>query len=186
MMLNQIIKKTEPQMKEMVEKFSEELKKVQAGKINPSLIEDFKASCYNSLMPIKTIASVAVLGSGLITVTPWDKSALSSIENSLKTADLGLGITNDGNSLRLTLPPISEDGRKDLLKQVSRMAEEARIGLRNLRERSWKEVQEAEKKNEISEDDRYRGESELNKLIEKYNKEIVEIVKTKEKEIGGV
>lgn len=185
-MLNQIIRKTEPQMEEMVEKFSEELKKVQAGKINPSLIEDFKVSCYNSLMPIKTIASVAVLESNLITVTPWDKLNSSSIESGLKTANLGLGITNDGNSLRLILPPLSEDGRKDLLKQVSRMAEEARIGLRNLRERSWKEVQEAEKRDEISEDDRYRGESELNKLIEKYNHKIAELVKAKKREIEGV
>ncbi len=185
-MLKQIINKTEPIMKEEVKRFYDELKKVQAGKINPSLVEEFKISYYNSTMPLKTMASIMVAGQNSLLINPWDKGALSTIEASLRESDLGFGINNDGSALRLTLPPLSEDGRQNLIKQISRAAEETRIGLRNVREKAWKEIQESERSGSLSEDDRYRGESELNKLIEKYNKEVAEIAIGKEKEIKTV
>jgi len=129
------------------------------------------------------MASISTPSPNLITITPWDKNALGDVELAIKNSRLSLNPTNDGKMIRLSLPPLSEERRKELTKLIHDKAEEIKISLRTIRQDIWQQVVGAERNHEISEDDRYKGEEELNKMIAEYNKKIDDAAQQKEKDI---
>jgi len=185
-MLAEILKQAKPKMDTELNHFKEQIKTIRAGKADSSLVENLAVNYYGQKTPLLQLASISTPAPDLIVISPWDKNALLDIETAIKNSNLSLNPTNDGKVIRLTLPPLSEERRKELTKLVEKMAEEARISLRMIRQTIWQEVVKAEREHQISEDDRYRGEEELNKLIGNYNQQVDEIVKAKEKELMSI
>lgn len=169
-MIKEIIKFVEPKMDATIENFESELKNVRTGRANAGLVEDIVVTYYGASTPLKQMASVTVPEPTMLSVTPWDKQALGDVENAIKSAELGLSVVNDGNAIRISLPPLTGERRDELSRQVMKLAEEAKVALRNIRGEAWEKVQNALKNKEISEDEKYRGEKDLNELIDKKNK----------------
>lgn len=182
-MLETIIKQSRPKMDRVIEGFSDDLKAIHTGRASAALVEDIKVSHYNSLMPLKQIASISTPDASLIVISPWDKGVLQPIETSIKESGMELNPINDGVNIRISLPPMSEERRKDLVRLIRQKAEEAKVALRSVREDAWRQIQREEKAGEVTEDDRYRGENELNKIITRYNGQVEEIIKRKDQEI---
>lgn len=182
-MVQPIINRLRPKMDEVIQSFDQDLRTIRTGKASTSLVDNITVSYYGTQTPLKQMANVTTPDASLITVQPWDINALGDIENALRNSNLGGGITNDGRVIRIALPPLTEERRNEFIKMVHQKAESSRIALRNLRKEAWDEVQKLEKAGQITEDDRYRGEQDLNKAIEDYNKKILTIVENKEREL---
>jgi len=182
-MLKKIVDDFKPKIDKAIEVFSQDLKGVRASRASAELVENIKVSYYGTQTPLKQMASIVVSDASNILVSPWDRNALGDIENALRSTQINFTITNDGHSIRLTLPPMSQERRQELIKLVSQKAEMTRIGIRNLREESWKTIRSLEKSGQLTEDDRYQGEEELNKLIKDYDKKIEEILAAKCRQI---
>lgn len=166
-----------------VDHFIAEAAKLRTGRAHPSLVEGILVNYYGARTPLMQVASVSIPEARQILIQPWDRGALGDIESALRESDLGLNPVNDGANLRLTLPQLTEERRKDLVKLLNARAEEARIAIRTTREDIWKAIQDAEKSGEISEDDKFTGKDTLQKVIDDFNGKIEEIRKTKEQEI---
>lgn len=173
-------------MDEAIGRFQEELKAINTGRANSMLVEGLVVSYYGAPTPLKQIASISTPDAHQIAITPWDRNALSDIESAVRTSDLGLAPTNDGKSVRLNLPPMTEERRRDLGKMVSRISEEAKVSIRNIRGEVWDLVQAAQKRSEITEDDRYQIEKDLNELISRKNEVIEKLTRDKQDEIMKV
>ena len=182
-MIDQVIKDLRPKMEERIAHFINEIRTIRAGKAESSLVEDILVSFYGTTLPLKQMASISTPSPNLITILPWDKNALGDIELAIKNSGLSLNPTDDGNLIRIVLPPLSEERRKELSKLVHNKGEETKIILRTMRQEAWQMIVQAEREHKISEDEKYRGEEMLNKTIEEFNKKIDEIVKSKEAEI---
>ncbi len=182
-MINKILKETEDKMKKSVEFVRQEFAKIRTGKATTALLDGVKAEYYGSLLPLNQIASISVSDVHTLVVQPWDKSALQTIEKAILQSDLGLNPVNDGNILRIPIPPLTEERRKELVKLCKRFAEDGRIAIRNVRRDSIEHLRKMEKEEHFSEDDRKRAEGEVQKLTDKYIKLIDEILEHKEKEI---
>lgn len=161
----------------------EECAKIRTGRANPGIVENLMIDYYGTKTPLKQIANISIPEARQIMIQPWDKGALASIETAIRESDLGLNPGNDGLGIRLVLPQLTEDTRKDLVKVLNARAEEARISVRNVREELWKEIVDLEKAGEISEDDKFNGKDVLQKTVDEYNQEIEDIRKKKEGEI---
>lgn len=185
-MIQKILHNLQPKMVEVIEKLTEDLRTVRTGKANPSLIENISIPYYGTPTPLKNMANITAPDAFLLTVQPWDANVLGDIETGLRAADLGFGLSSDGRMVRISLPPLTEERRKEFIKLIHQKAESARIVLRNLRQSAWEEIQKEKKDGAISEDDLYRGESDLNKLIEDYNKKVHELIEAKEKELRTI
>ncbi len=182
-MIDEIIKNSKPKMTSCLENLDSELKKIRTGRANPEIVDSIKVSYYGTNTPLREMASISVPDSNVIAVKPWDRNALGDIETAIRASDLGLSPVNDGVAVRLVLPPMTEERRKEIAGSIKKMGEQAKISLRSIRGEAWERVQSAEKRKEITEDDRYRAEEELNKLITEMNKEVDHIISTKEAEI---
>ncbi len=166
--------------------FSEEAAKLRTGRATPALVDHLLVDYYNTKSPMKQIASVSAPEARLIVISPWDKGSLVSIEAAIREANLGLNPSNDGSVIRLSIPPLTEERRRDLVKGLNHIAEEARIAVRTVREDIWKEIQDAEKEGLFGEDDKFRGKDALQEVVESYNARIEELRKKKEGEIMTV
>jgi len=182
-MLQPILNRLRPKMDEVIQKFEEDLRTIRTGKANASLIENIQVSYYGVQTPLKNMANLTTPDPNLIVIQPWDASALGDIEIGLRNSNLGFGITNDGRVIRLTLPPLTQERRLEFIKLIHQKAENCRVALRSLRQGSWEEIQKLEKTGQLTEDDRYQGEKDLNKLIEDYNEKIRNLVEAKEKDL---
>ncbi len=182
-MLQPIINKLRPKMDEVVGKMKEELSTIRTGKASSGLVDNIMVSYYGAQTPLKNMANVNTPEATLIVIQPWDVNSLGDIETALRNANLGVGVTNDGRVVRISLPPMTEERRKEFVKIVNQKAEASRIVLRNLREEAWKEILGLVKESVLTEDDRYRGEEMLNKEIADFNKKILELAEAKEKEL---
>lgn len=185
-MLQPILNQLRPKMEEVIQKLKEDLQTVRTGKASTGLVENIYVSYYGTQTPLKQMAQVSTPDANLITIQPWDANSLGDIENALRNADLGFGITSDGRVIRISLPPMTEERRNEFIKLIHQKAEGCRITLRNLREESWREIQKLQKNGQLTEDDRYRGEEELNKIIEDYNKKILTLIEAKEKDLKTI
>jgi len=181
--LSEIIKEAQPKMTSQLNRFEEEIKKIHVGRAESNIVEDVVVSYYNTNMPLKQMASISTPSPNLIVVTPWDKNALGDIELAIKNAQMSLNPTNDGNVIHINLPPLSQERRQEMTKMIHNMAEEVRISFRTIRQDIWQRVVQAERAHELSEDDRYKGEEQLNKTISDFNKQVDEKVTQKEKDI---
>ncbi len=185
-MIEQIINKHKEEFEKAIEHFVHELSGVRTGRANPALLNTVKVEAYGSQMPIEHVASITVSDVMTLTISPWDKSQLAVIEKAIQLANLGLNPSNDGSVIRINLPKLTEERRKELVKLIGQMAEKARISVRNIREAIIKELKKAEEDGKISEDDLEKGKEKLQKEVDEYNEEIKEHVEKKEKEVMTV
>ena len=178
-----ILRDCQSQMEASISRMGEEIKKLRTGRANSSLVEDIKVSYWGALTPLVELAMISIPEPNLIQIKPFDKNSIGDIESAIRNADLGINPINDGNFVRLSLPPLTEERRLELVKQLKKMAEDTKVALRNTRSEVWEMVQEMVKDKELTEDDKYRLEKELNDLIEKMNKKVDQIVCEKEKDL---
>ncbi|PIS07932.1 ribosome recycling factor [Candidatus Berkelbacteria bacterium CG10_big_fil_rev_8_21_14_0_10_43_13] len=182
-MVDIILKEIKPKMSAAIDNLKNELSKLRTGRANPSILDDIVIPYYGSKMRIKELASITVPDPGQIVIKPWERNALGDIETAIRASDIGLNPVNDGVQIRLIIPPMTEDRRKEIAGQVKKIGEEVKISVRNIRRDAWDKVQTAEKNGEATEDDKRTAQEELNKLIAEINKEIDTIVEEKEAEI---
>jgi len=182
-MVKDILRELEKKMKVSMEHFRKDLSKLRTGRANLSLFEDIKVDYYGSLTPINQMATLGVPDPTLITVQPWDPSLLEVIDKAVRSADLGLNPISDGKILKIPIPPLDEERRKELAKHIKNLLEDEKTALRNMRRESKEEIEELEKKKEITEDDKYWGYDKLQEVTDEYNKKIEDLAHAKEKEI---
>lgn len=182
-MLEQIISNAKPKMEKAIERFREEIAKLRTGRANPAMVEDLLVEYYGVKTPLKQMASISVPEPRLIVIQPWDRSSLVYIEKSINEAQLGLNPVNDGQVIRIAIPPLNEERRAELVKTLGKYAEEARVAVRREREEAWDEIQDLVKSAKLSEDDKFRGKDMLQEVVDEYNGEIEEVRDKKEKEM---
>ena len=182
-MLKDIYKEAENRMKGAVQALEEDLAGIRTGRASPALVERIPVEYYGTTTPLIQLASIAIPEPRALLIRPFDASTLRVIERAIQASDLGLTPNNDGKSIRLNLPPLTEERRRDLVKIVHNRVEESRVAVRNVRRDVNKDLQEFEKEKLISEDDRKRGEEEVKKLVDRYVEIINLVGSRKEKEI---
>lgn len=182
-MIDKIIDECKPKMNSAIANLHEDLSKIRTGRAHAGILDGIFVSYYGATSQIKELASIMVPESNMILIKPWDRNALGDIENAIRNSDIGLNPTNDGVQIRLVLPIMTEERRKEIAGQVKKNGEQAKIAVRNVRGESWSKVQQAVKNNEATEDDKYFAEEKLNKLVDEKNKEIDKIVADKEAEL---
>ena len=182
-MLKEIYKETETRMKGAIQALEEDLAGIRTGRASPALIERLHVEYYGVPTPLIQLASISVPEPRSLLIKPFDASSLKAIERAILASDLGLTPNNDGKSIRLNLPPLTEERRRDLVKVVHNRVEEARVAARNVRRDSIRDLREFEEEKLISEDDLKKGEEELQKITERYIEEINAAGERKEKEI---
>jgi len=181
-----LFKDTGGKMARSIEAFKKDLGKIRTGRASFSLLDGIKVDYYGTPTPLPQVGTLSVPESRMITVTPWDAKMVGPIEKAIQSGGLGLNPSNDGKMVRIPIPPLTEERRKDLVKVVKKMAEDARISVRNIRRESLDKVKEREKKKEISEDEMKRWQDRVQKETDSYVKKIDEILKAKEQEIMEV
>lgn len=182
-MLNDTYSETKKHMNLAVKKFSGDLAKVRTGRASLSMFEGVKVDYYGSPTPINQVAGIANPEPNLITIQPWEQSILGDVEKSILAANLGLTPNNDGSIIRISIPPLTEERRKEYVKQVHNLAEDARVKIRSIRRDANDQIKKLEKDKDISEDDMHRGFDEVQKITDQEIKAIDELAETKEKEI---
>ena len=182
-MLNDVYKEAESRMKGAIQALEDDLAGIRTGRAHPGLVERINVNYYGVPTPLIQLASISVPEPRSLLIRPFDASSIRDIERGIQTSDLGLTPQNDGKSIRLNLPPLTEERRQDLVKLVNNRIEEARVAVRNIRRDSIKDLREFEKEKMISEDDLKRGEDELQKITDRHIEEINSIGERKEKEI---
>lgn len=174
------------EIKEKLEKSLENLEKkfttVRTGRANPSSLDGVKADYYGSMTPLKQLGTISVPEGNQLLIKPFDKGSLASIEKAIVTANLGYNPTNDGETIRIIIPPLTEERRKELTKQVKALSEEAKVSVRNIRREAMEKIEKSEQSEDIS-----KGmEKDVQDLVNIYNKKIDEILKEKEQELMTV
>lgn len=182
-MLKEVYKETEARMKGAIQALEEDLSGIRTGRASPALIERLQVEYYGSPTPLIQLASISVPEPRSLLIKPFDISSLKAIERAIQASDLGLTPNNDGKSIRLNLPPLTEERRRELVKVVHNRVEEARVAARNVRRDSIRDLREFEQEKLISEDELKKGEEELQKITERYIEMINAIGERKEKEI---
>lgn len=185
-MIKETVKEAETRMKGAIQNLEESLSSIRTGRANPSLVEKLAVEYYGSPVPLMQLASISVPEPRALLIRPFDGSTLKTIERAIIASDLGLTPNNDGKVIRLNLPPLTEERRRDLVKVVHSRLEECRVSIRNVRRDLVKDLREFEKEKMISEDDLKKGEEELQKLTDKMITQTEEIGTRKEKEIMEV
>ncbi len=183
MSVDNLLKEAKPKMLAAIENLKEELSRVRTGRANPAILDGVMVPYYGSSSTISAMASVSVPEANQIVIKPWDRNVLGDIKTAIRASNVGLNPVNDGQQIRLVLPPMTEERRRDIVTQVKKSGEEAKVSLRNVRREIWDKVQTAEKNKEVTEDDRYRAEDELNKLVTEMNSNADKVVADKEQEI---
>ncbi len=182
----EILSSAEQRMKKSLEAFQHELAAIRTGKATTALLDGIKVEAYGQLSPLKQVASISVLDTRTLSVQVWDKSLAPTIEKAIRESGMGLNPALDGQSIRVPIPPLTEERRKEYVKLVRRLAEESKIALRNVRRDAIQAIERAEKEKLISEDDKNRGKKEADALIHKFERLIDDSVAKKEKEIMEV
>lgn len=178
-----LIKDSSTRMERSIEAFRKELGKVRTGRASFSLLDGVKVDYYGTPTPLQQVGTLSVPESRLITVTPWDTKMIGPIEKAIQGSGLGLNPSSDGKTVRIPIPPLTEERRKELAKMVRKMAEDARVAVRNVRREAIEKLKDREKKKEISEDLVKRGQERIQKETDAHVKKIDDILKSKEQEI---
>ena len=182
-MTDNILKNADSRMKKTVEALIKELSSIRTGRASPALVEHIKIDYHGVITPLIQVASISVPEPRTIAIHPWDRTIINTIDKAILKSDLGLNPVNDGNNIRISLPALTEERRKDLIKAVHKRLEESRITIRNLRRESIDELKTAEKNKEISQDQDIRASEQLQKLTDSHIESINKIGKDKESEI---
>ncbi len=182
-MIKEILKNTEEKMQKCVSSLKHEFAAIRTGRATPALLDTVKVNYYGNLTPLKQVASITVPQANLLLVRVWDKTVVREIEKAILKEDLGLVPQVEGETIRIPIPPLSEERREELVKIVRRIAEEGRVSIRAHRRHTREQIEAGKKKGEIPEDDAFRAEKELQKLTDTYIEEVDKILQMKEKEI---
>lgn len=178
-----ILLDAEDRMEKAMSALEREFAKLRTGRASTSLVDGIKADYYGTPTPISQMASVAVPDSRTITIQPWDKGGIAVVEKAILKSDLGLTPVNDGKIIRISIPPLTEERRKELVKNCRTFSEEARIAIRNARRDANAKIDRGKKDSEIPEDDARRAEEQVQKLTDKYIAQVEEMLKKKEAEV---
>lgn len=181
--MENIIKTLKEELDKNQSHFKSEIVTLSVGRATPFLVEDIIVDYYGTPTPLKQISTISIPDARNIFIKPWEKNQLKEIEKAINLSQLGFNPINDGESIRITVPQPTEERRKDIVKHLRDLLEEAKISVRNAREDAMKEIKKMEKKGEISEDERFRGQDEIQKVINEENKKLEEASEKKEKEI---
>jgi ribosome recycling factor len=182
-MKDEILSDLREKMAKTGEALRKEFKRIRTGRASTALLDSIKVDCYDTQMPLEQVASISVPESRLITIQPWDKSIIGEIEKSILKSELGLTPMNDGKIIRISIPPLTEERRKELAKLAKKMAEDSKIAVRNLRREANDMFKELKNEKEISEDEFFRFQEDVQKITNEFVKKIDEITTQKEKEI---
>ncbi len=174
------------QMQEATDHVKQDFSSVRTGRASATLVDTIPVHYYGSTVPLKQMASVTVPDPTSIVIQPWDRQAIGDVEQAIRNSDLGLSPVNEGLQLRIVLPPLTEERRQQLIKTIHQKAEAGKVALRTIRKETWEEVQKQVKAGELTEDDRYRYEEDLNKAIDEFNRHIDGLVEEKEKELRTI
>ena len=185
-MIDALIQNSQNQMNKSVTSFTDDLTKLRTGRATPSLLDKVMVDYYGTPTPIAQMAAINIPEARLITIQPWDATSLGEIEKAIQKSDLGLTPQNDGKILRVPLPPLTEERRKDIVKQAGKEAEEARVAVRNIRRSGMDELKSALKDKKISEDDQKKGQDKLQAITDESIKKIDTLLDKKSKEIMEV
>ncbi|MBW1771414.1 MAG: ribosome recycling factor [Deltaproteobacteria bacterium] len=182
-MEKEILDELNLKMENTIEALDREFKKIRTGRASTALLDGIKVDCYDTQMPLDQVASLSVPENRLITIKPWDQSVIGEIEKAILKSELGLTPMNDGKIIRIPIPPLTEERRKELAKLAKKMAEESKIAARNHRRDANDLFKELKNDKEISEDDMYKNQDEVQKMTDDFIKMIDEVTTEKEKEI---
>ena len=185
-MMNPIIKDAKERMDKSIEAFRSEIAKVRTGKATTALLDGIKVDYYGNMSPLNQTANVSVLDAHTLSITPWDKTMVPDIEKAIMKADLGFNPVSDGTNIKVPIPPLNEERRRDLVKLVKKFGEDAKIAIRNVRRDANDHLKKEEKAKSISEDQMHDLEAEVQKHTDKHTETIDEMIKHKEKEIMEV
>jgi len=183
-MYQEIIDKIKPEFDKVIVFLERELSKIRTSRATPSLVEDVVVECFGQKFPLKQLAAISTPEPKQILIQPWDKSYIEGIVSALGKTGIGANPIVDKDIIRINLPPLTEEYRRNLLRIISEKQEEARKTIRHWREEAWEEIQEKTKNGEIREDDKFRAKDKLQDLIDEYNKKIEELGEKKKREVA--
>ncbi|MCI7085416.1 MAG: ribosome recycling factor [bacterium] len=175
--------KTSQRMQRRIDHLVDEYSQIRAGRANPALLEKIKIDYYGTPTPISQVASISVAEARTLTIQPWDASVIRDIERAIQTSDLGINPQNDGKILRIIFPPLTEDRRKEIVKDISKLAEETKVQIRNVRRECMEKLKAMKKDGELTEDDLKQAEKKTQDLTDKFVKKTDELSSAKQKEI---
>ncbi|MCO6466149.1 MAG: ribosome recycling factor [Bradyrhizobiaceae bacterium] len=183
MPVSDITRDASQQMKKAVEHLIQQLARVRTGRASTTMLDAVKVEYYGAPTPISQVGGISAPDARTLVIQPWDASTVGAIERAILAANLGITPQSDGQVIRITVPPLTEERRRDIVKQCKKMGEDAKLSIRNVRRDANEELKVAEKKEHFSEDERKRGEDDVQKSTDKYVKEVDEVLAAKEKEI---
>jgi len=184
--LDELLTELNSRMQKAIDGLARELAAIRVGRATPALLDSIMVDYHGASTPLRQIASISIHEANLIIIQPWDRASLRDIERAILTADIGLNPTNDGNIIRVVVPPLSEERRKDLAKLTSKRVEERRVAIRNIRRDGIEKLREMEKNKEISQDELKNNTKKIDHLTEAYVDKVTELGQSKEKEIQEI
>jgi ribosome recycling factor len=184
MSYKEFVDRVRPEFEKAFKFFEQELAKIRTSRASPAMIEDIEVSCFGQKFPLKQLGSISAPATNQLVVQPWDTSYLEPIQTAISNSGLGMSAVVDKNVIRLNLPLLTEEYRNALTKTLNEKAEQTRQTLRHLRDDCWSKIQTAQKEKQISEDDKFRGKDELQKLIDDYQEKIKNLVAKKQSEVA--
>lgn len=184
--MKEIIENTKERMKKCITALENELASIRAGRANPAVLDRITVDYYGAATPINQMASISVAEARILVISPFDSKQLKPIEKAIQASDLGINPTNDGRVIRIAFPQLTEDRRKELCKQVSKICEESKVAVRNVRRDGMDKIKAKKKANEITEDDVKEAEKNIQKITDKYIEEVDKIGEEKDKEIMAI
>ncbi len=186
MINNPIIKDAKQRMDKTIEAFRNEIAKIRTGKATTALLDGIKVDYYGTMTPLNQVGNLSVLDAHTLSITPWDKSMVSVIEKAILSSQLGLNPVSDGTNIKIPIPPLTEERRKELVKLVKKFGEDAKIALRNVRRDANEHLKKMEKNKELTEDELKEAEKEVQKITDDHIAKVDDLIKHKEKEIMEV
>jgi ribosome recycling factor len=181
--MDSVIKQTEEKMKKSLSALEEEFNTLRTGRASPALFDKIRVEYYGNPTPLNQVATISVPEARLVVIQPWDKSIIGEIEKAIQKSELSVNPSNDGKVIRISIPPLTEERRKEFVKIAKNMAEQSRVSIRNIRRDANDELKKAEKSGDISEDELKRAEDDVQKLTDTYVEEVNSMLEAKENEI---
>ncbi len=181
--MNTVFATAEDKMNKSLNNLSQEFAAIRAGRANPAVLDKVQVDYYGSPTPINQLAAVSVPDPRMLLITPWDKSVLKEIEKAIQISDIGINPQNDGSALRMQFPPMTEERRRELTKDIAKMGEDCKVAVRSIRRDAIDKIKDMKKRSEITEDDQKNAEKKMQDLTDRFTKEIEKMVDGKQKEI---
>ena len=181
--MNTVIKKADEKMAKSVSHLEVEFSEVRAGRANPSVLDKVRVDNYGSPTPINQVAAVSITEARTLTIQPWDKTLLKAIEKAIQTSDIGINPQNDGTVIRMIFPPLTEERRKEIVKEIAKMGEDTKVAVRSIRREAMDKLKTMKKNGEITEDDQKHGEKKIQDKTDSHIKTIESMTEKKQKQI---